>query len=105
MYYLIIGISNSSALGKSMRVIYIDNLGGNDFSVLSENFNYDFSPLDITLFSTDPLNTQRTSGHFDLSRFMILDSGSPAVNFFNYHSNTLVREAIFRDDNIQDKLC
>lgn len=43
-YYFIMGISNSSQLGQSLRSLYIDNEGGNDFSVLSENFQYDFSP-------------------------------------------------------------
>ncbi len=37
-YYFIMGISNSSQLGRSLRSLYIDNEGGNDFSVLSENF-------------------------------------------------------------------
>ena len=83
-----------------MRSLYVDNEGGNDFSVLSENFKYDFGPLDITLFNPKPTYTEKTSGYINLTRFMIFDSGSPAVNFFNFNGNTLMRQAVFNENNV-----
>ena len=41
-YYFIVGLANS--IGNSLRPIYIDNVGGNDFAVLNDNFQYDFGP-------------------------------------------------------------
>lgn len=35
-YYLIAGISNS--IGNSVRSIYIDSEGGNDFAVIDDHF-------------------------------------------------------------------
>ena len=104
-YYFIMGISNSSQLGKSLRALYIDSEGRNDFGVLSENFQYDFSPLNITMFSNNPNSAEKTSGHINLNRFMIMDSGSPAVNFVNFNGNNLIRRAVFNEDNVQDKIC
>lgn len=43
------------------------------------------------MFNTNPLQAQKTNGHINLTRFMIMDSGSPAVNFFNFNGNTLMR--------------
>lgn len=40
--YFILGLSNS--VGNSLRPIYIDSKGGNDFAVLNDNFKYDFGP-------------------------------------------------------------
>lgn len=36
---------------------------------------------------------------------MVMDSGSPAINFFNIHSSLPLREKINSLDNVQDKLC
>jgi len=41
----------------------------------------------------------KTNGYLDLERFMIMDSGSPAINFINFNGNTLMRKAVFRGDN------
>jgi hypothetical protein len=36
---------------------------------------------------------------------MVFDSGSPAINFFNFNGNPLIRQAVFNENNVQDKLC
>ena len=80
-------------MGNSVRPIYIDSLGGNDFAVLNDNFNYDFGPQDITLFSPTQ-NATRTDGSINMYRFIAFDSGSPAVNFFNKLNSKPLRDQI-----------
>ncbi len=101
LYYFIIGLSHS--IGGSARTIFIDNQGGNDFSLLSDAFNYDFSPKDITVFSPD--NEGPGNGFVNLYRFMTLNSGSAAVNFFSVYSSPYIRDKIQTLPNIQDRLC
>lgn len=108
IYYFILGFSQS--IGNSARVIYIDNLGGNDFSLLSDDFNFNFAPQNINLFQKpeiiDPNGRNNLyNGYIDLYRFMILNSGSSAVQFLNYNTSTDIKNILDNSNNPQDKLC
>lgn len=108
IYYFIVGMSQS--IGNSARVLYIDNLGGNDFSLLSDDFNFNFSPQNINLFQkpenvVQTIRNENYNGYIDLYRFMILNSGSSLVQFLNYNTSTDIKNSLDNSNNLQDKLC
>lgn len=101
LYNIIIGISLSK--GNSLRSIYVDNTGKSDFGVISDDFNFSFLPDNIQIFSSGSEKKKEKPGYFNLFRFMIFNSGSNAVNFFNVNTNPDLKKELFKD--INEKNC
>lgn len=48
--------------------------------------NFNFGPQDVYLLSKNPDEAMTSVGYLNLYRFIIFDSASPAMNFFNKYS-------------------
>lgn len=75
-------------MGKSLRAVYTDNKGGNTFSTIKENAQFNFDALPIQAFKND----SRFAGNVIAKRLIILDSASPAVNYIDANQYVLVNE-------------
>ena len=101
IYNIIIGVSQSK--GNSLRSIYTDNTGKSDFGIISDDFEFSFLPNNIQIFSSNAEKKKENAGFFDFYRFMIFNSGSNAVNFFNVYTNPDLKKELFK--NINEKNC
>ncbi len=93
-------IGFSQSIAENIRVIYLDDQNNSEFKEISPSFKFDFSPQHINLFGNS-LEEDQATGHVNLSRFLIMNSGSPVIEHIamtNKEDDCKIESSYYEDE-------